>query len=86
MKNIVSGRQGYAEDFDAHKYEKKYREGQDKVVKSAYTTNQSPQLQEAIDLKDKIKDGVGKYAKLNPEERADALAKVDALIKELSEI
>ena len=86
LKNIVSGRQGYAEEFDENVYAKKYREGQEKVVKSAYTTNQSPQLQEAIDLKDKIKDGVGKYAKLNPEERADALAKVDALIKELSEI
>ena len=86
LKNIVSGRQGYAEGFDENLYAKKYREGQEKVVKSAYTTNQSPQLQEAIDLKDKIKNGVGKYAKLNPEEKADALAEVDALIKELSEI
>ena len=86
LKNIVSGRQGYAEGFDEIKYKKRYREGQDKIVESAYTTNQSPQLKQAVDLKDEIKNGKGKYANLTPEERIDALNKIDALIKELSEI
>ena len=69
LKNIVSGRQGYAEDFDANKYQKKYREGQDKVVKSTYTEGKTF----ADDKYEALKTQIEQDPDLNDEQKAKLL-------------
>tara|TARA_R100001530_G_scaffold51864_1_gene38421 strand:+ start:134 stop:1654 length:1521 start_codon:yes stop_codon:yes gene_type:complete len=84
LKNIVKNRVGYAEGFDENKYQKKYREGQDKIIESSYSTNQSPQLRNALTLREQVESGTGKYAGLTEEERIQKLNEIDNLIQEIS--
>jgi len=84
LENIVKNRVGYAEGFDENKYQKKYREGQDKIIESSYSTNQSPQLRNALTLREQVESGTGKYAGLTEEERIQKLNEIDNLIQEIS--
>jgi len=72
------------EGFDGEEFAEGWRNGQEKEVPSTYTQNQSPQLTHAIKLKDDIENGVGKYQNLTPDERAAAIAKIDAMIVKMS--
>ena len=69
LKNIVSGRQGYAEDFDVNEYKKRYREGQDKVIKSTYSEGKTF----ADDKYEALKTQIEQDPQLNDEQKAKLL-------------
>ena len=73
-----------ADGFNPSRWAKEYREGQETENPSSYTTNQSPQLKEALNLKEQVASGTGKFANLTDEERTQKLAEIDAMIKGLS--
>jgi co-chaperonin GroES (HSP10) len=73
-----------ADEFNPSRWAKEYREGQETENPSSYTTNQSPQLKEALNLKEQVASGTGKFANLTDEERTQKLAEIDAMIKGLS--
>ena len=74
-----------ADGFNPSRWAKEYREGQETENPSSYTTNQSPQLKEALNLKEQVTSGTGQYANLTDEERTQKLVEIDNLIKEISE-
>ena len=73
-----------ADGFNPSKWAKEYREGQEKETPSSYTINQSPQLRNALTLREQVESGTGKYAGLTKEERIQKLNEIDDLIQEIS--
>lgn len=73
-----------ADGFNADLWAKNYREGQEKDNPSSYTINQSPALNEAHALRDRVASGIGEYANLSVEERKAKIIELDNLIREMS--
>ena len=73
-----------ADGFNADLWAKNYREGQEKDNPSSYTINQSPALNEAHALRDRVASGIGEYANLSVEERKAKIIELDNMIREMS--
>ena len=74
-----------ADGFNPSRWAKEYRDGQETENPSSYTTNQSPQLKEALNLKEEVASGTGRFANMTIEEKNAELIKIDELIKTLSQ-
>tara|TARA_R100001369_G_scaffold51405_1_gene78238 strand:- start:449 stop:1933 length:1485 start_codon:yes stop_codon:yes gene_type:complete len=74
-----------ADGFNPSRWAKEYRDGQETENPSSYTTNQSPQLKDALNLKEQVASGTGKFANMTTEEKNAELIKIDELIKTLSQ-